>query len=57
MLQSRASVVITVFDENEPPVFENEPYRGIVPENSEEKILNVTKVHAVDNDFGGQNVT
>uniref|UniRef100_H2ZE82 Cadherin domain-containing protein n=1 Tax=Ciona savignyi TaxID=51511 RepID=H2ZE82_CIOSA len=51
------TVIIDVLDENEPPVFINQPYNGAVTENQGPE-PNIARVRAQDYDFGGnQTVT
>ena len=40
-------------DENEPPVFLNEPYTGTVAENVDVEVPKIAKVTAEDYDFEG----
>lgn len=56
---STAPLKITVIDANEPPIFTNTPYSGVVTEGVVvEEPIPVVTVSAVDKDFGGnQSVT
>ncbi|XP_078489466.1 cadherin isoform X1 [Ciona intestinalis] len=55
--QTTETVIVNVLDENEPPVFINQPYAGNIVENDVAK-PNIAFVRAQDYDFGGnQTVT
>uniref|UniRef100_H2ZE80 Cadherin domain-containing protein n=1 Tax=Ciona savignyi TaxID=51511 RepID=H2ZE80_CIOSA len=57
LYQASTTVIIDVLDENEPPVFINQPYNGAVTENQGPE-PNIARVRAQDYDFGGnQTVT
>uniref|UniRef100_H2ZE79 Cadherin domain-containing protein n=1 Tax=Ciona savignyi TaxID=51511 RepID=H2ZE79_CIOSA len=57
LYQVDTTVIIDVLDENEPPVFINQPYNGAVTENQGPE-PNIARVRAQDYDFGGnQTVT